>query len=464
MEAPATDPKEDAPATLNEDASGAPKENAPDAPADKDTESPAVPDPKADAPPAAKPDEAPEPEAPKTEEPKPDAPKEAAPAAASPKKSEETKPAEAKPTTPVKPLRVSELAAISSPVSGAGSPNSKVNGALSKKFSFPGERSFSAAKSDEMSSSSDEHDESNACDLTTTHAQLERRLQSEAVELCLEVRGHGGRAGLMGPYALVVALFLPGSAPGSWEELDRTEGVTDARAVNRFVKKMRVPAATPQDREEDICLAVFYQGAARLELEQALGACKITLDDLLGSPLMAMEQELANPKSGRAKGSIEIAADLVPHPDRDEMLHFDFGFSDDAPDRTRMLFILSRSIPKGLWTPVYRSEVKTRGELDGFETISISASALNGGNDRRLLRLEVYRYYKNLTCTLLGFCQTSLMSLRTCPEKAGIYWWPAQDGITNAKLVLEDRIVDDDQATFVLRVHNGAYKPIGGEE
>lgn len=468
METVPMDAKENAPSASKDTAIDVPTEKAPEPPA-KD-EAPEAPDVKADAPPATKPEEASKPESPKAEPPKAEA-AEAKPAEAK----AEPKPAEAKspeitpvkPTeaksaevTPVKPLRVSELTAISSPVSGAGSPNSKGNGALSKRFSFPGERSFSAAKSDEMSSSSDEGADEAACDLTTTNAQLERLLQSSAVELCLEVNGLGGRAGLLGARPLVTALFLPGSTPGTFTEFDRTEGVTDTRAVSRFVKKIRVPAATPQDREEDICIAVFFQGPAVLDLRDSIGACKITLDDLLSGPMMAMEVELANPKTGRKKGNVQIAADLVPHAERDEQLHFDFGFADDAPDRTRMLFILSRSIPKGLWSPVYRSEVKTRGELESFETVSISNSALNGGNDRRLLRLEVYRYYKNLTCTLLGFCQTSLMSLRTCPEKAGIYWWPAQDGITNAKLVLESRTADDDQSTFVLRVHNGSYKHI----
>ncbi len=264
---------------------------------------------------------------------------------------------------------------------------------------------------------------------------------------------------LYGTRPLFVALFLPGAVPGSWSELDRTERVIDPRAANRFVKKIRVPAATPQDREEEFCLAVFdIEEGEKVSIEVAIGACKISLDELLGGPLMSMEIQLSHPRSGRKrKGTIGVTADLVPHLDNDEVLHFDFGFAEDAPNRNRMLFILSRAIPRGRWSPVYRSEARTRENLI-FDTAVLTNRDLNAGNNKRLLRLEVYRYYKSSLCTLLGFCQTSLLSLKTCPVNSGIYWWPAQDGIADAKLILESRTLNENSSTFVLRVHNGSYK------
>ncbi len=382
-------------------------------------------------------------------------------------------------------LRDSEL----SPVSGSSSPEIPLNPLMSR-VSFPGERAFSTDNTD--SDGSDESEEDNvetldsdafsSLDVSARNtpdnvsfteqedegqvtANLTRALQTQAVELCVEVRGLAA-AMMRAPRALFVVLYVRGSSPGTWSELERTEGVIDPRGNNRWVHKMRLPAATTLDRSEYISLAVFeekaksgssstgvsYKKQTEEGPENALAACSLRVAQLLCSPSMALDIELTSPRSNRVKGVMSLAADLVPHLEHDELLTFDVAFEKDAPARNRVLYVLSRSVPKGRWSPIYRSEVRTRGELDMFRSAVLKNREVNSGNEKRLLRIEFYRFYKNRTCTLLGFCQTSLLQLRTCPLYAGIYWWPAQDGIPNAKVVVTRRTVTEESSSFSLRV------------
>lgn len=381
-------------------------------------------------------------------------------------------------------LRESEL----SPVSGSSSPEIPVNPLMSR-VSFPGERAFSADNTDSDGSGDSQEDNVDtldseafsSLDVSTKNtvdsfsfseqedggqvtANLTRALQTQAVELCVEARGLAATM-MRAPRGLFVVLYMRGSSPGTWSELERTETVVDPRGNNRWVHKMRLPAATTLDRSEYISLAVFEEKAKsgassglalKKQIEEgpgnAIAACSLRVAQLLCSPAMALDIELTSPRSNRVKGLMSIAADLVPHLEHDELLTFDVAFEKDAPARNRVLFVVSRSVPKGRWSPIYRSEVRTRAELDMFRSAVLKNREVNSGNEKRLLRIEFYRYYKNRTCTLLGFCQTSLLSLRTCPLNAGIYWWPAQDGIPDAKVVLTRRTVTEESSSFSLRV------------
>jgi len=310
-------------------------------------------------------------------------------------------------------------------------------------------------------------------------AGLTRALQTSAVELCVEVRNFVRSSSMsMTPCSIFVVLFVQGSSPGSWEELDRTEGVINPRGNMRWVHKMRLPAATTLDRSEHIALGLFEDSSTststyssssssvglyskrKVHPENSSGYAQLRVAQILSAPSMALDLECLSPRSSRVKGTISLAADLVPHLAHDELLTFDVAFEKDAPAKKRITYVISRALPKGKWSPVYRSEVRTKDNegLEHFRNAVLTNRELNSGNDRRLLRIEFYRAYNNRKTTLLGFCQTSLLSLRTCVLNAGLYWWPAQDGIPNARVVLTRRTVTEDSSTFVLRVVNASRK------
>eukprot|EP00171_Calliarthron_tuberculosum_P007856 IDg7856t1 len=289
-------------------------------------------------------------------------------------------------------------------------------------------------------------------------ADLAVQLRTHAVDVCVEVKGLA-RMPLRHARAHFVVLFGRGPAPNTWRELGRTEAVTDPRGSHRWVQKLRIAAATAPDRSETVSLAVFEDGATAAAARTptagpsgALASCRVAVASLLRAPVRSLDVELASPRTGRVRGVARLAADLVPHVAFDERIAIDVAFAADAPARNRVLFVVSRSLPRGRWTPVYRSEVRTRDDLANFTSAEMFKRDLNAGNDRRLIRIEFYRFYKNLTCTLLGFCQTSVLSLRTCPINAGLYWWPAVDGISNAKVVLTTRNETEDSSSYSLRV------------
>lgn len=108
-----------------------------------------------------------------------------------------------------------------------------------------------------------------------------------------------------------------------------------------------------------------------------------------------------------------------------------------ATQRNRIFFVVSRALKKGAFSPIYRSEVQTRDQLSKFDDVTLSSQVLHGGNASRLFRLEVYRYYKNYSSTLLGFVQTSLEKLKTMNHGGQLYWWPAVRGFpsVNVKVI-----------------------------
>lgn len=409
----------------------------------------------------------------------------------------------AKPAVAV-PKHVALSSAEISPVSGKGSPQvvktGQSAGARFSRVTFPGERAFTTEKTDSEASEESVHIDvehvttldgdalgvstpleftaSGVDDIYTdlgddgdVDEELAQKLLTHAVDICVEVHGMAKGPLMRYPRALFVALFCRGPTPGSWRELGRTEAVTDPRGQHRWVRKLRVAAATVLDRTEVVSLAVFEDSATAAASRTptagpagALATCRLQVSVLLSAPVRSLDLELASPRTGRVRGVARIAADLVPHVAFDERLAFDVVFANDAPARNRILYVISRSLPRGRWTPVYRSEVRTRDDLANFSSAILRKRELNTGNDRRLIRIEFYRFYKNLTCTLLGFCQTSLLSLRTCPLNAGLYWWSAEDGISNAKIVLTGRSETEESSAYVLRVVPASYKSMKNTE
>lgn len=386
---------------------------------------------------------------------------------------EELAPPIRKPARIVVPKHVAIAPTQLSPVTPSSGRKSRT---LSKRVSsvtFPGEQAFSVSATDSEASDGIET-VSDALGTQVTaedgdvSAEMAIELTTHAVELSIETKGF-----THSPYrfsrALFVALFAPGIEQGKYRELGRTEAVVNPRGYHRWVKKLLLPAATTPDRLEVLALCVFEDGATAAATRTpvkgpkgALATCRISVAEILNAKQQSLDLELASPRSGRVRGIARLAVDLVPHVAFDERLHFDVAFAPDAPARNRIVFVISRAIPKGRWTPVYRSEIRTRDDLANFDAVVLTKRQLNCGNDRKLMRIEFYRFYKNLTTHLLGFCQTSLLSLRTCPLSAGVYWWPAQDGIEGAKMMLSSRTESEESSSYSLRVVPTSFKTIGG--
>lgn len=156
---------------------------------------------------------------------------------------------------------------------------------------------------------------------------------------------------------------------------------------------------------------------------------------------------------GRPRGALSIDADLIRHVHPPSTVTIDFGIGGgDGLARNHFQFVLCRALHRGRWAPVNRSEPRVRAEAGAFGPTTLPTDVMCGGELRRLLRLEVYRYYLNGETALLGFVQVSLKKLSSMSEGGGLYWWHASGGITRAKVRLERVAVEGGDSTYGLRL------------
>lgn len=274
--------------------------------------------------------------------------------------------------------------------------------------------------------------------LTSKPEALLESLSFHAVQLSLECIGIT-RIDFFSHSACFAGLFVPGLIPGKWQLLDRSE-VANCSPQIRFVKKFRLRAATALDRKE-VMLVALFDGDRReewLDPMRGWGYQEFSVEELLSEKQMIAEKNLKAEKRGmHAKGSVVLALEMVYHVDKDSLITFDIGFLESAPRRNRMFFVISRALRRGKWSPVYRSEVRIREDIAKFEPATLGAQEFHSGDVTKLFRIEMHRSYKNGKTKLLGFVQTSVEKLESMEANAQLYWWPAPEGITSAKVVIQ---------------------------
>lgn len=278
---------------------------------------------------------------------------------------------------------------------------------------------------------------------------------TSAVELTVECRDLS-RMEMFSKNNIFVVLMAQGMEPGTWEEMYRTETVKDTRSPH-FIQKFRLPASSEVDRETQYQIHVYncrIGSQQTLDGMELIGTTQTTVAELLGAKQMTSENIVVSPRSGKRKGSAVLTLDMIQHEDLAEETIFDFGFTPEAPVRNRIFFVISRAIQKGRFSPIYKSEVKVKEDLSKFEDVILSSQELHGGNQGRLFRIEIYRFYLNGTTTLLGFVQTSLEKLKTCDPGAQLYWWPAMSGFTRVGFKIVSSKVDKENGKnwFVMRL------------
>lgn len=278
-------------------------------------------------------------------------------------------------------------------------------------------------------------------------------LNFHAVELVIEGQGLA-RSEMFSSPKCFVAVFSEGVAPGEWQLLDKSEDVVSTSHM-RFMKKFRLRAATEVDREERMLVAFFDRSTPKNKLNpmKGLGSAEFTVAHLLESQQMITEKSLKHGRQGSGvKASVILALEMVYHVEQDQMITFDIGFLESAPLRNRMFFVISRALRRGKWSPVYRSEVRLRDDVENFEPVTLGAQEFHGGDMAKLFRIEVHRAYKNGKSKLLGFMQTSCEKLASMDMNGQLYWWPAREGITSAKVLIQYTEKKDNNVWYSLRV------------
>ncbi|CAN8063802.1 unnamed protein product [Agarophyton chilense] len=276
-------------------------------------------------------------------------------------------------------------------------------------------------------------------------------LKFDALEL--HVEGHETtRLEFFAPAECFVVLFSEGSVPGTWEVTDRSETVRCSQHI-RLLKKFRLRAATEVDRSEKVMLAFFDANTPShsLEPKNALGYEIFSAAELIESKELALNRQLRS-EGWRFWGDARVllSLDFLKHTSLNEAISIEFGLDDESPRMNRMFFIISRSLPHGTWSPIYRSEVRTRNEVDKFDTVSIPSQDFHGGDESKNFRLELHRWYKNGKTRPLGFMQTSIQKLKSLESNSSMYWWPSEDGISCAKVIVVQALTSPCEAHFNL--------------
>jgi hypothetical protein len=287
---------------------------------------------------------------------------------------------------------------------------------------------------------------------TLNLGELAEALKLQATELhieCFDLQ----RLDLFSKNMFFGVIFTSGKVKDEWEELDRTE-IVPASNSPRFVKAVRLPSANESDRTTVYRLRIFHgkQKFQDLASSEFFAESTFAISDILGETSLSIRRPLSSPRSGRKKGDAILSLDLIQQVDRDELIIFDFGFTEFAPLSNRLCFVIARALRKGRFAPVYRSETQSKQVLCKFEDACLVSQHLHGGDETRLFRLEVYQHHANGEMALLGYVQTSLEKLKTMEPGSALYWWPALNGLSFAHVKVVSRKVEDQRCWFVLRM------------
>jgi hypothetical protein len=101
---------------------------------------------------------------------------------------------------------------------------------------------------------------------------------------------------------------------------------------------------------------------------------------------------------------------------------------------------------------VYRSETQDPRLFGKFEDARLVSQDLNGGDVRRLVRLELYQSRNRGDDVLLGYMQTTLDKLSTLHAGSQLYWWPVVQGTPLSRVKVISTKVQQTESWFVLRL------------
>lgn len=295
--------------------------------------------------------------------------------------------------------------------------------------------------------------------LSAKQTDLVDTLKTAAVEIYLEFFGMS-RVELFGKTECLAALFNEGTQPGTWQFLEKGESMSSGLHMRCF-KKFRLPAATDVDRSESYLVCLFMaeniqKGELTLTHGDAWAYAKFTIAEVLDCEEMIIDKRLTYSRSGAiAKGNVSFSLDFIYPIDSNNQhkgICIDFGFLEGCPRRNRMFFEMSKMLRRGKWTPFYKSEVRCFDDAAKYDLASIDAQDFHGGQLNKMNRLELFRWYKNGKTKLLGFVQTNFEKLLALKQGDQLYWWPAEDGISTAKIIVKDVKSTDTDFNLVLRM------------
>lgn len=290
-------------------------------------------------------------------------------------------------------------------------------------------------------------------------------LKTSALEIFVEFFGMT-RVELFGKPEYMAAIYNEGAVPATWQFLDKGNPMPSSPHM-RCLTRFRLPAATEIDRSESYRVCLFTPENIPTDDKQQLNQIIPRQDDSwvytqfkvsegLQSDPMILDRRLLYTRSGElAKGNVSISFDFIHPIDlkcQPRRVKLDFGFLDGSPRRNRMYFELAKALKRGKWCPIHKSEVRCHEDAAMYSPFTVDSQDLNSGEINRMIRIEVYRWYKNGTTKLLGFVQTTFERMIALKTNDQLYWWPAEDGISAAKVIVREAKTSDMDVSLSLRM------------
>lgn len=254
------------------------------------------------------------------------------------------------------------------------------------------------------------------------------RMGATKYEVCLECDGLPNMDGLLSlsdPFAVMYEV-----RGLSMVELGRTETVwddLDPKFVRCFVLNYQ------EEAPRELMVEVYDRDSNQegLGRQDFIGSAKFALGDVVNSQDRKLRLELkGGDRRARQNGHVSIMANSFNEAVVDHMVEIRLNSSQLSRRgliRTVVpqFYTLSRgrveSSGRRSWTPVYRSEVKSKASDTGmlrFESAVMNLQALNNGNFKAALRIEFWARERRKAHERIGFVDLSLEVLHLMARRA----------------------------------------------
>jgi len=250
-----------------------------------------------------------------------------------------------------------------------------------------------------------------------------------------------------------------GGGEAVWQPIGRTETILYDDYI-RFVAKVKLIVPNTQDRMREMRIELFNQlnGTGLLKDQQFLGAINCSVESIVSEPLFRREVPMKTSRDLEACSMI-LSADIIRPSIAPSKVTLNVDFSSITKGAAKCFYVMSRQLPSGDFTPVYRSEILDSDQKK-FASMTRLVDALTAGVDDKLLKLEFYQATKSRKnqCVKLGFLQTSLRKMKAMKWNQSLLWWPAvndgnhPDFVQVGRVVMLENEIADDHSRFLLRV------------
>lgn len=241
---------------------------------------------------------------------------------------------------------------------------------------------------------------------------------------------------------------------GEWRSLGTTEVIANAH-FPRFVKNFTIATRPDADMERIIMVRVMARGPYFMAPVR-LGEATCRTWDVVSSPGQCHVMKLERSADPKKESWIILSADVSRarmHCISPRVVELKVRLDKSAKPRSKMHYVVNRSLPKGRWAPIYRSEGHTNPDRE-FNTTELTYADMFCGEDRKVTRIEFFQRRIGIDAKLSGFVQFSMRDLQRMGEGSIMQWRSGQDATPPGLLLLESKSVTPERIELALAIVN----------